>query len=261
MNVPEELAPQKLERAELVLYLPPDWKVHESAENWYWPLRWLKALARMPGEQDTWLGFGHSVGLGRPFAENTRLCGSMLIDALGRDGKGRICPFPNEEAVNFYQVIPLYQEEMDYKVSHDAEALLELMDSCALVLNPARPNYCKVLDPPQKNYLLAADEIRPLLTDWKGPRGCLATERITVDGCPVGYCYREEPMEGMPDSGWRFLAGDETDTYLDDVSHTDVFDLNTICNYDRDILTLLSSPQGSGYVRDADGKFHPVKDA
>lgn len=51
MNVPEELADQKLERAELLIALPPDWKLdHDSLqkEAWYWPVRLLKALARLP---------------------------------------------------------------------------------------------------------------------------------------------------------------------------------------------------------------------
>ena len=48
-----------------------------------------------------------------------------------------------------------------------------------------------------------------MLEDWRGPAVCIATDRITVDGSQVGYCYREEPMaEG--DSGWRFAAGDES---------------------------------------------------
>ena len=40
MNVPAELAEQKLERAELIVTLPPDWKISEPGEQWYWPIRW-----------------------------------------------------------------------------------------------------------------------------------------------------------------------------------------------------------------------------
>ena len=47
------------------------------------------------------------------------------------------------------------------------------------------------------------------LYDGEGPQGCFATDRILVDGCRVGYCYREEPEERDEnwDSGWRFTAG------------------------------------------------------
>ena len=58
MNVPQELADYKLERAELMIALPPDWLVGNEEEKWYWPIRSLKAAARMVIEQNTWLGWG-----------------------------------------------------------------------------------------------------------------------------------------------------------------------------------------------------------
>ena len=81
MNVPEDLAGQKLERAELFICLPPDWKVGEEGEAWYWPIRWLKILARLPINEDSWLGWGHTIANpdGSPFAENTRFNGIMLV--------------------------------------------------------------------------------------------------------------------------------------------------------------------------------------
>ena len=51
MKVPEELAEYKLERAELAIALPPDWKLDEESlkdERWYWPIGLLKVLARLP---------------------------------------------------------------------------------------------------------------------------------------------------------------------------------------------------------------------
>ena len=55
MNVPEELAEYKLERAELAIALPPDWKLDEESlkdERWYWPIGLLKVLARLPISND-----------------------------------------------------------------------------------------------------------------------------------------------------------------------------------------------------------------
>ncbi len=45
---------------------------------------------------------------------------------------------PSGEEVNFYQVIPLYQDEMEYKMEHDADALLEKMEGISFVVNPTR---------------------------------------------------------------------------------------------------------------------------
>lgn len=48
--------------------------------------------------------------------------------------------------------------------------------------------------------------------------GCIASDKITVEGLPVGFMYREEPEEGW-DSGWRFLSGTETEEYIDDAEN------------------------------------------
>ena len=61
-----------------------------------------------------------------------------------------------------------------------------------------------------KAFRLTAEQIAPISL---GVGGCLATDRILVDGCPAGYMYRERPHDEQ-DSGWRFFAGDEDETYM-----------------------------------------------
>lgn len=39
----------------------------------------------------------------------------------------------------------------------------------------------------------------------------MVSDKITKEGFEVGYMYREQPLEGWPDSGWRFMAGNEDD--------------------------------------------------
>ena len=108
--------------------------------------------------------------------------------------------------------------------------------------------------PPQKQFFLNAADMKELL-NWEGAEGCFATDRIMVDGCKVGYMYREAPDEGRPDSGWRFFAGDESDEYTNDLSHVGIYRLNTIANYDPEIIPFLTAPYGSAFGRDADGVF------
>ena len=129
MDIPADLEEYHLERAEIMVCLPPDWKLDDlSDEKYYWPLRWLKILARLPGEENTWLGWGHTVPNGDPFAENTRLSAMMLIypNAFGEESFE--CKLPDGGKVNFYQMLPLYNEEIEYKLKNNAEDLLELMD-------------------------------------------------------------------------------------------------------------------------------------
>ncbi len=105
-----------------------------------------------------------------------------------------------------------------------------------------------------KQWAIPGPQIKQILTDWEGPVGCLATDRIMVDGCKVGYLYREEPVNAG-DSGWRFFAGDEDDAYTSNPDHVGFFHLNTICNYDESIMPLLKAPVGTAYIRDEAGNF------
>lgn len=85
----------------------------------------------------------------------------------------------------------------------------------------------------KKNFYIPGDKINKLINSEEG---CIATDRITIEGCKVGFMYREEPYQnGNPDSGWRFMAGDEDDDYMNNSEHHSIYQVNTICNYDSDI--------------------------
>jgi hypothetical protein len=76
-----------------------------------------------------------------------------------------------------------------------------------------------------------------------------------VEGRPVGYMYREEP-DFEVDSGWRFFSGHESQAYVDDAANLAIYDVNTIANYDRDIIPFLDAPIGSSFEReDGTGPF------
>jgi len=110
-----------------------------------------------------------------------------------------------------------------------------------------------------RDYHVKAEDVKSPLSDWKGADGCIATNRITVEGCKVGYCYREKP-DGDWDSGWRFTAGDESEEYMDDPNNAGIYKLNTICNDDPDIIPLLNTPAPCAFERDENGVFQQIKD-
>ena len=109
MNVPEELAEYKLERAELAIALPKDWKLDEESlkdERWYWPIGLLKVLARLPISGDTWLWVWSHDG------QAVAVCGEH--DALRRTSGGpagcclerrRGLHFAHRRGGQLYQVI------------------------------------------------------------------------------------------------------------------------------------------------------------
>src|SRR5258706_3910018 len=82
MQTPPEVADRRY--TELLICLPQTWPLSDEAfrdQNHYWPVRWLKTLARLPHEYDTWLGVGHTIPNGdpaEPFAPTTALCGALI---------------------------------------------------------------------------------------------------------------------------------------------------------------------------------------
>ena len=149
MNVPNQLKEDQLERAELVICLPEYWKLdkeHLKDEKWYWPIRLLKELARFPGENNTWLGWGHTVSYDGPLSYTTELCASILINPPCGNIVGNTCTLPNGEEVNFYQIIPLYGDELEFKLKNGTQKLLDKMNDNILLVNPHRLNVLNQID-------------------------------------------------------------------------------------------------------------------
>ena len=148
MGFPEERRDEKLERAELLINLPRDWRLTKAdcrEERWNWPIRMMLATAHFAME-DPEVGLESRTTLdegedGIPFAENTELRGEILLcpGVFGTDSF--FCRLPDGDEVNFYQVIPLYREEIQYKLEHGSDALLDLCpDESLEVINPHRLN-------------------------------------------------------------------------------------------------------------------------
>ncbi|MBO9712946.1 DUF2185 domain-containing protein [Sphingomonas sp.] len=105
---------------------------------------------------------------------------------------------------------------------------------------------------PMKQFAIPKERMKRLVDDNSV---AIASDRITVDGHKVGYMYREAPHDPV-DSGWRFLAGDEDDAYMDNAANHGVYTVNTIANYDPEIIPFLEAPAGSAFIR-VDGKLVP----
>ncbi len=83
-----------------------------------------------------------------------------------------------------------------------------------------------------KRFQLGAEQIQPLA---QGHGACFATDMITVEGRRIAFMYREAP-DNESDSGWRFMSGYESDAYMNDSGNLGIYDVNTIANYDPDII-------------------------
>ncbi len=97
----------------------------------------------------------------------------------------------------------------------------------------------------EKKFKLSADEIVKMV---EGRSGCIATDKITVDGMKVGYMFRDDPYNDW-DSGWQFFSGTETDEYVDEADNLCRYAVNTIANYDPAIIPYLDLPIGTELER------------
>lgn len=100
----------------------------------------------------------------------------------------------------------------------------------------------------ERVFKLKAHEITSLAP---GRGSCIATDMITVQGDKVGSMYREDPdPENAADSGWHFFSGTEDDEYANDPSNLQIYDVNTIANYDPEIIPFLDAAAPSAFARD-----------
>ena len=134
--------------AELVTLLPPDWPLYDGdrvsgRDEHFWPIGWMKFLARFPHEYATWFWQGHTIPNGEemePFA-GTPFVGSMLHPPT-------LLPesFATFEAgdrnVSVFAVWPLHKEEMDYKLKRGADAVIEKLAAAGAseLVDPSRPS-------------------------------------------------------------------------------------------------------------------------
>ncbi|WP_339172811.1 suppressor of fused domain protein [Paenibacillus sp. FSL H7-0943] len=152
MTVPE--GAEEYQYAELMICLPPTWKLSDEAfkdERNYWPIRALKTMARFPHEYNTWLYMGHTLVNGnpaQPYSEDTGFQGMFVWVPDVKDKAGFFnLEMTREKVVHFYTLIPLYGEELDYKIKHSEEELLHKLNKIGVtdVLDPSRKNSCKKL--------------------------------------------------------------------------------------------------------------------
>lgn len=145
MHVPPEWS--ETPYAELSIALPPSWPMSLRAfrdERVYWPLRLLKHLARMPHDDRTFLWTGHTIHGYRSqhYAPDTRLCASLIVPPLVAPREFGEFNVGGGRSVRILGVLPLYQEELEVKLQHGLQALMDLIGGSDLtdVVGPHRHN-------------------------------------------------------------------------------------------------------------------------
>ncbi len=154
MTVPDGYPGPK--HLELCAFLPPDWRMsgdaeksagEDAAERLYWPVRWLKNMARLPHEFETFLGYGHTVPNGdppEPFADNVEFCCMMVTMPYAAPFEFAKTQVGDRE-VHFLAVVPLFKEEMTLKLRKGPEAIDKAIERIDFwdMFNGARRNFGK----------------------------------------------------------------------------------------------------------------------
>jgi DNA-directed RNA polymerase subunit RPC12/RpoP len=149
MNTPRGAEDER--HMELVLGLEPNWPVSKEAlsqDHRAWPLEWLRKMACLPHSLDTWLGVGHTVPNGdppQPLGPGTEMCGWILLPPIWLPEEFGTLVMHETKTVYFYALLPLYREEMDFKLQQGAEALFERLSQLPMLglFDFQRPNVCK----------------------------------------------------------------------------------------------------------------------
>lgn len=119
------------EHSEYIMYLPSDWKLDEESLNDeanYWPIRLLKNTARLPLLTDSWFTIGHTTGTeeGMPYSEEYPYNSAILTYpaplVATRENK---CNLSSGKTVLFHHILPITQEELEFKNENGTEALLK----------------------------------------------------------------------------------------------------------------------------------------
>lgn len=147
--------------AELMMRLDPGWPLPrmfsvlpgDVPEEDYWPIRWLKTLARFPHEYDTGLGLWHTVPNDgdppQPFADNTRLCCWLLTVPISLPENAWTIEGPGGRSIAIYEIYPIHADEMQLKLDRGTDALIDALAAAnaSQVIRADRPS---VLAPKRK---------------------------------------------------------------------------------------------------------------
>ncbi len=136
--------------AELMICLPPKWpfgmKEFKQEENW-WPIRFLKGMARFPHEHATWLYEGHTMAYeeSKPFAPNTSMNCGFVFRPTTIDEKAATIRITDDKHARLLAAYPIYEEERELAAEGHSMDLAVLFGQNGIT---------EILDPKRKNLAL-----------------------------------------------------------------------------------------------------------
>ncbi|MET4083408.1 hypothetical protein ABIB40_003379 [Pedobacter sp. UYP30] len=150
MNVSEQVANSKeLEFAELMMLIPKNvefGQIYSGKNKNDWIISILKKTAKFPHFYDTWVGIGHTIQAKEdftPYNNDTEYVGAIILPSVTFEKKFTEIE-RNGRKINIYNVLPLYKNEMEFKMENGYSKLLDLL---------IRANGKEVMDSNRKNLI------------------------------------------------------------------------------------------------------------
>lgn len=146
MSVP---APERDEEpacphVELLMGLGPDWPSGEDGRLLEaWPLEVINVIGRFPHQQGAWLAPGHTIPNGdppQPFVPDGP-AGVIALPPVALMPEVEWLEGDGEAPIRFMALVPLYADELSFKVQNGVDALLARLDRHDVneIYAPGRP--------------------------------------------------------------------------------------------------------------------------
>ena len=142
---------------ELYMHLPADWPMPDGGdmdEQFYWPFRVLKQMARFPHQLNTFLAYGHTVPNDNPpvpYAYDCPFECVLMTEPLFEPKPFKKMEF-EERTLTFLQVVPITKAETDIKLALGTDILVDtLLEKVKLTpeLNLQRECASKYIEMPE----------------------------------------------------------------------------------------------------------------
>ncbi len=264
MKIPEAASSYSSERIELVMFLDQKSSSDVIAEA----CSLLRSLSKLPSESGEPILHGQLYSYDGPVFDSMPYRFCMITDPLifaHRSFNTLSLGGNDEDTVCFLAVIPLYDEEADYRKDNGPDDLIKRLHSTDWILTPNRPNRCAgyVETEEVKIYGEQIDRASELGIG----KYCMASKYIPIDGKEVMFMVRVYPELFGEDendgemSGWMFFSKEEDPTIFLDPSSLRLEEINKVCSIDPGIVPYLTMPFGTKLIRRyKGGEFIPVND-
>lgn len=124
-NQPIKEGFEAYQNIELYFCLPDYWNLDKES----WPIKWLSRVAQVPQKNSTWFGPGDTIPAGSPpevlsdrFPANHFMLCDPIKAAFFEDSPWK------ESGISFLGLVPIAQQELDYKLRNSATVLLQRLE-------------------------------------------------------------------------------------------------------------------------------------